>query len=218
MKQSLKQAAKKGDKDVCLILAKEIVNARKAVNRINASKAQLNSVALHMNQQAANLRVAGVMDKSADVMKAMHSLVRVHEISEVMRDLSKEMTKAGIMEEMMEETMESTSGMDEEELEDEVQKEVDKVLFDLTEGELWFASAFRPRPLPHRRLTVTNTSQPSIAAFLLLAQNTCFSWIIHRFARSLIALPSCCHICDSLTDSSLRLAHRSTGSRTCCAA
>lgn len=135
VKVSLKQAAKKGDKDVCLILAKEIVNSRKAVNRINASKAQLNSVSLHMNQQAANLRVAGVMEKSADVMKAMHSLVRVHEISEVMRDLSKEMTKAGIMEEMMEETMESTSGMDEEELEEEVQKEVDKVLFDLTEGE-----------------------------------------------------------------------------------
>lgn len=168
MKQSLKQAAKKGDKDVCLILAKEIVNSRKAVNRINASKAQLNSVALHMSQQAANLRVAGVMDKSADVMKAMHSLVRVHEISEVMRDLSKEMTKAGIMEEMMEETMESTSGMDEEELEEEVQKEVDKVLFDLTEGELQclsFASGSRPRPLPHCYVTVTNTfTRPSIAA------------------------------------------------------
>ena len=135
VKLTLKQAAKKGDKDVCLILAKEIVNSRKAINRINASKAQLNSVALHMSQQAANLRVAGVMEKSADVMKAMHSLVRVHEISEVMRELSKEMTKAGIMEEMMEETLESTSGVDEEEMEEEVQKEVDKVLFELTEGE-----------------------------------------------------------------------------------
>jgi charged multivesicular body protein 3 len=136
VKLSLKQAAKKGDADVCRILAKEIVNSRKAVNRIHASKAQLNSVSLHMNQQAANLRVAGVMEKSADVMKAMHSLIRVHEISDVMRELSKEMTKAGIMEEMMDETMESTSGMDEDEMEEEAQKEVDKVLFELTEGEL----------------------------------------------------------------------------------
>lgn len=144
MKQSLKQAAKRGDKDVCLVLAKEIVNARRAVNRINTSKAQLNSVSLHMNQQAANLRVAGVMEKSAEVMRAMHSLVRVHEIADVMRDLSKEMTRAGIMEEMMEETMESTAGEDEQELEEEVQKEVDKVLFELTQGEL--PPSFR-RPL-----------------------------------------------------------------------
>lgn len=134
VKLSLKQAAKKGDKDVCLILAKEIVNSRKAVNRINTSKAQLNSVSLHMQQQAAALRVAGCMQKSAEVMKAMHSLVKVHEISDVMRELAKEMTKAGIMEELMEETMESTSGIEEEEMEEEVQKEVDKVLFELTQG------------------------------------------------------------------------------------
>lgn len=134
VKQSLKQAAKKGDKDVCVILAREIVGSRKAINRINVSKAQLNSVSLHMQQQAANLRVAGAMQKSADVMKAMHALVKLPEIAETMRELSKEMMKAGIIEELMEETMENVSGIDEEEMEEEVQKEVDKVLFELTQG------------------------------------------------------------------------------------
>lgn len=134
MKQSLKQAAKRGDKDVCVILAKEIVGSRKAINRINVSKAQLNSVSLHMQQQAANLRVAGAMEKSADVMKAMHSLVQLPEISETMRELSKEMMKAGIIEELMEETMDNVSGIEQDEMEEEVQKEVDKVLFELTQG------------------------------------------------------------------------------------
>lgn len=50
-KRMLKDAAKKGDKDTCRILAKEIVHARKAISRIYASKAHLNSVQLSMKQQ-----------------------------------------------------------------------------------------------------------------------------------------------------------------------
>lgn len=51
MKRSLKDAAKKNDKDTCLILAKEIINSRKAVNKIYTSKAHLNSVMLQMKNQ-----------------------------------------------------------------------------------------------------------------------------------------------------------------------
>jgi len=51
VKRSLKDAAKKGDKDVCRILAKEVVRAKKSVNKINAAKAQLKSVEYNMNQQ-----------------------------------------------------------------------------------------------------------------------------------------------------------------------
>ena len=43
-KNMLKQNAKKGDKAACRILAKEIVNSKKAVSRMYQSKAQLNSV------------------------------------------------------------------------------------------------------------------------------------------------------------------------------
>lgn len=51
IKKSLKEAAKKNDKQVCTIYAKEIVRTKKAVNRIYASKATLNSVQLQMSQQ-----------------------------------------------------------------------------------------------------------------------------------------------------------------------
>ena len=50
-KRSLTDAAKKGHKDVCTILAKEIIRSRKAVNKIYASKAQLNSVEMSMKNQ-----------------------------------------------------------------------------------------------------------------------------------------------------------------------
>lgn len=51
MKRSLKEAAKKGDKDTCTILAKEIIRARKAITKIYTSKAHLNSVQLQMKNQ-----------------------------------------------------------------------------------------------------------------------------------------------------------------------
>lgn len=125
VKRTLKQAATKGDRDTCKILAKEIVNSRKAVNRIYSSKAHLNSVQLQMKNQLATLRVAGALEKSTEVMVAMQNLVRLPEIANVMREMSKEMMKAGIIEEMLEETMESVEDTDE--LEEEVQAEVDKV-------------------------------------------------------------------------------------------
>lgn len=134
VKRSLKQAAAKNDRDTCLILAKEIVRARKAINRIYTSKAHLNSVQLQMKNQLATLRVAGSLQKSTEVMQAMQSLVRYPELANIMREMSKEMMKAGIIEEMLDETMDSIE--DSEEMEEEVQKEVDKVLWEITEGKL----------------------------------------------------------------------------------
>lgn len=125
VKRSLKQAASKGDKDTCTILAKEIVRSRKATNRIYMTKAHLNSVQLQMKNQLATLRVAGSLSKSTEVMQAMQNLIRVHEVAGIMREMSKEMMKAGIIEEMLEETMDSIE--DTEDLEEEVQTEVDKV-------------------------------------------------------------------------------------------
>jgi charged multivesicular body protein 3 len=88
-------------------------------------------------------------------MKLTNSLVNLPQISAAMRDMSMEMTKvpknlisnlpllssdlllfmkAGIMEDMVEDTLEAID--DDEELEEEADAEVDKVLFELTDGQL----------------------------------------------------------------------------------
>lgn len=82
----------------------------------------------------ATLRVAGSLQKSTEVMQAMQSLVRYPELAGIMRDMSKEMMKAGIIEEMLDETMDSLE--ESEELEEEAAKEVDKVLWEITDGKL----------------------------------------------------------------------------------
>ena len=43
----------------------------------------------------ATVRMAGAMEKSTDVMKAMQSLMKVGEVRETMMALSKEMNKVG---------------------------------------------------------------------------------------------------------------------------
>lgn len=134
VKRSVKDAAKKGQKDVCKILAKEIVHSRKAVNKLYASKAHMNSVLLSMKNQLSVLRVAGSLQKSTEVMKAMQNLVKVPEIQATMRELSKEMMKAGIIEEMLEDTFEGME--DEEEMEEAAELEIENILFEITAGAL----------------------------------------------------------------------------------
>lgn len=140
VKRSLKEAARKNDREACTILAKEVIRARKGISKIYTSKAHLNSVQLQMKNQLATLRVAGALSKSTEVMQAMQRLVRIPEVAHTMQEMSKEMMKAGIIEEMLEETMD---GMEEDsqEMEDAAQTEVDKVLWELTEGKLGEAPA-----------------------------------------------------------------------------
>lgn len=51
-----------------------------------------------------------------------------------MQELSKEMMKAGIIEEMLDETMDVFE--DTEEMEEAAQSEIDKVLYEITKGEI----------------------------------------------------------------------------------
>lgn len=55
----------------------------------------------------------------------MQALIRLPEVAQTMQELSKEMMRAGIIEEMLDDTMSSME--DEEEMEEAAQTEVDKV-------------------------------------------------------------------------------------------
>lgn len=144
--KSLKDAAKKGDKDVCKILAKEVVHSRKTVNKLYCAKANINSVQMQMKGQLATIKVAGSLQKSAEVMKTMQQLVKLPEIQKTMMEMSREMMKAGIIEEMMEDTMESITDADD--MEEEANEEIDKVLYELTAGKLGEAPAAVKDTLP----------------------------------------------------------------------
>ncbi|KAI1720179.1 snf7 domain-containing protein [Ditylenchus destructor] len=138
VKRQIKAAAKKGDRDVCTVLAKSIIQSRKAVSQMHKSCAQINSIIMSMQNQLATFRMAGTIKQSNDVMKSMQQLIKIPEMMQTMREMAKEMTKVGIMEEMIEETFES---LEPEELEDRAQDEIDRILWEVTAGELGKAPA-----------------------------------------------------------------------------
>ncbi|KAI8985246.1 Snf7-domain-containing protein [Pilobolus umbonatus] len=141
VKKAIKQVAKKGDTKNCKTLATELVRSRKHKDRLYTSKAQLNSIILQLEHQLATLKVAGSLQKSAEVMKLVNQLARLPEISQSMQQLSMEMTKAGIMEEMISDTMEM---MDDEDIEEAADEEVNNVLFQITDGLLGEAGTVGP--------------------------------------------------------------------------
>ena len=61
VKKSIKEAAKKGQTDVAKILAKELIQSRKAVGKLYASKAHMNSVIMSMQQQLCKRVVSCIM-------------------------------------------------------------------------------------------------------------------------------------------------------------
>ncbi|KIJ20068.1 hypothetical protein PAXINDRAFT_126489 [Paxillus involutus ATCC 200175] len=130
---TVKQLAVKGDVKSARILAREVVRSNKQKDRLSVSKARLGSIGTQLTQQLAMLKVTGSLQKSTEVMRLSNSLIKLPQISQAMREMSMEMTKAGIMEDMLEDTLD----MDEDEdIAEEADAEVDKVLFELTNGKL----------------------------------------------------------------------------------
>ncbi|XP_077220948.1 SNF7 family protein [Tasmannia lanceolata] len=127
--KAIKDSAKRNDMVSARVLAQEIVRSRKAVNRLHENKAQLNSISMHLGESVATARTVGHLSKSAEVMKLVNGLMKAPEVAATMQEFSKEMTKAGVIEEMVNEAVDSA--LDSEDMEEEIEEEVDKVLTEL---------------------------------------------------------------------------------------
>ncbi|MQL90340.1 hypothetical protein Taro_022917 [Colocasia esculenta] len=148
VQKAIKEAAKRNDMGSAKSLAKELVRSRQTVNRLYENKAQLNSISMHLGESVepcqtlgldidnqrllfntplrATARTVGHLSKSAEVMKLVNGLMKAPEVAITMQEFSKEMTKAGVIEEMVSEAVDSA--LDSEDIEEEIEEEVDKVL------------------------------------------------------------------------------------------
>ncbi|KAF8759209.1 hypothetical protein HU200_010238 [Digitaria exilis] len=131
VEKAIREAAKRNDMGSAKALAKELVRSRRAVNRLYENKAQLNSVSMHLGEIVGMIffstaRTVGHLSKSAEVMKIVNNLMKAPELAATMQEFSKEMTKAGVMEEMVNDAVDSA--LDSEDMEEEIEEEVDKVL------------------------------------------------------------------------------------------
>jgi len=129
IKKSIKEAAKRGDLVNAKIMAKEILQSKKAISRIYTNKAQLMSISNALMEQLALLKVSQTLSKSTEVMKMINSAMKLPELQRNMMEMSREMMKAGLIDEMMGDAMDST--MDTEDMEEETDEEVNRVLAEI---------------------------------------------------------------------------------------
>jgi len=128
VKNEIKLAAKQGNMKGAQLLAKEIVRSGRAKDRMYLTRTQLNSCQMELQSQVATMKVADTLKSSTSVMKHMSELMNVPQLRETMRDLQKEMLKAGLIDEMVQDSMDA---LDDTDMEEATQDEVDKVLADL---------------------------------------------------------------------------------------
>ncbi|OAY38085.1 vacuolar protein sorting-associated protein 24 homolog 1 isoform X1 [Manihot esculenta] len=126
VQKAIRDAAKRNDMGSAKALAKEIVRSRKTVNRLYENKAQMNSISMHLGESVAIARTVGHLSKSAEVMKLVNNLMKAPEVAATMLEFSKEMTKAGVIEEFVNDAVDNA--LDSEDIEEEIEEEVDKVL------------------------------------------------------------------------------------------
>ena len=128
-KREIRALAKKGDVRNCRFLAKELVRARKHQNRMHASKATLSSLSMQLNEQLAQIKITGALQKSTAMMKEVNTLIKLPELTKVMGALQMEMQKAGIMDEMVSDVLDIPEFEDDIE---EADEEVERILTEIT--------------------------------------------------------------------------------------
>eukprot|EP00004_Rigifila_ramosa_P018502 TRINITY_DN4608_c0_g1_i2.p2 TRINITY_DN4608_c0_g1~~TRINITY_DN4608_c0_g1_i2.p2 ORF type:complete len:131 (+),score=39.21 TRINITY_DN4608_c0_g1_i2:335-727(+) len=84
----------------------------------------MNSVVMQMQHNLALVKVTGAFSKSSEMMASMSKLCSLQTISVTMQEMSKEMMKAGVIEEMVADAMDD----DDAELDEDADTEVEKIL------------------------------------------------------------------------------------------
>ena len=112
------------------ILAKEVVRLRASVARMAANKANLLAMSNEMTQMLAMTKAAGTIKSSSQLMATMNGLMKVPQMQKNMKDMAKEMARAGFIQEMVGDAMDSA--IDNEDIEEAAAEAVDQVLIEIT--------------------------------------------------------------------------------------
>ncbi|CAK7902098.1 vacuolar protein-sorting-associated protein 24 [[Candida] anglica] len=127
----IKRAAKDKDYKSAKIYARELINITKQYNKLHTSKTRVDSIAMAVNEQWQMAKLTNSLQVSTGVMKDVNSLINLGMVQGTMQELSRELMKAGIINEMMDDMVDLE--MEDDELEDESQDEVNKIIQSLTE-------------------------------------------------------------------------------------
>lgn len=128
----IKKSVKDKDYKTARLYAKELINVNRQYNKLYQSKTRIDSITMSINEQWQMNRLTQSIHALTSVMKDVNQLIHVGAVLQTMQELSKELMKAGIINEMMDEMVDLDYEEDEE-LESESQEEINKIITSLTE-------------------------------------------------------------------------------------
>lgn len=128
----IKKSVKAKDYKSAKIYARELINVNKQYNKLYTSKSRIDSITMSINEQWSMNKLTQSMQMSTGVMRDVNQLVNIGVVLGTMQELSKELMRAGIINEMMDDMVDLD---EDDELEEESQDEVNKVIQSLTENE-----------------------------------------------------------------------------------
>lgn len=126
----IRKSAKSGDYKLAKLYARELININNQYKKLHTSKTRLESINMAINEQWQMRKLTQSIQQSTGIMKDVNLVIHLGMITGTMQELSKELMKAGIINEMMDDMVDLEF---EDELEDESQEEVTKIIQALTE-------------------------------------------------------------------------------------
>jgi len=130
----IKKAAKEGNKEVCTLLAKQLVQMRKAKTRTYAAKGKIATVGTTAKVMQANSKMAEVMGETTKAMGQMNKVINPAKLNKTLQEFSKETMKMEMTDEMINDTLDDmlTESGDEEETDRIVTQVLDEIGIEIT--------------------------------------------------------------------------------------
>ena len=131
-KNQIRKMMREGGQDVNVrTLARSIVFSRKQVSKLYCTQAHLSSAIQTIRHHKVQLKMARTMKLCSDATRTMNQLISIPELRQTAINLSKEMFRAGMIEELMDDALASVDDTDEDQLEEDADQEVASVLEEL---------------------------------------------------------------------------------------
>ncbi|KAF6035706.1 hypothetical protein EB796_005990 [Bugula neritina] len=134
LEQQIKQAAKRGDKQSCTILAKQLVNLRKTRTKSVATGARIQAIGNQSKVMNSNMKMAEAMGTTTKTMQQMNKVMDPQKMAAQMNEFTKQNAKLEMTEEMINDTLDEMldeSG-DEEEQDSIVAGVLDEIGIDIS--------------------------------------------------------------------------------------
>lgn len=165
LEMEIKKAAKEGNRQVCTVLAKQLVQLRKQKTRTYTASSHIGAIGSQTKVMQANQKMASAMATTSKTMGKVNAQLKPQQIMKTMQDFEKENAIMSMKEEMIDDTLSSVldeSG-DEEEEDAVVTQVLDEIGIEIT-GKLSTA------PTPQRGELGSQTNKSKLSDSEIEAQ------------------------------------------------